>query len=309
MESLTYVLNEQEIDLAAKVLGAGREGITNLTVLKKGMTNRSVLLSCKGKKYIMRVPGKGTDRLINREEEAEVYKRIRGKSICDNILYIDPDCGYKITEYMEGARTCDPHDWQDVCRCMRKLRQFHELKLTVGHTFDLFRMIDFYELLRGNTPSMYSDYEETKKNVQSLGTFVDRQKKQQVLTHIDAVPDNFLIISGGEGKEEIRLIDWEYAGMQDPHLDIAMFCVYAMYGKKQADDLIRAYFTEGFGEDIKIKIYCYIAICGLLWSNWCEYKRLLGVEFGEYAFRQYQFAREFYLLAVSEMKKLDGGRK
>ena len=23
------------------------------------------------------------------------------------------------------------------------------------------------------------------------------------------------------------------------------------------------------------------AVCGLLWSNWCEYKRKLGVDFGE----------------------------
>ena len=37
------------------------------------------------------------------------------------------------------------------------------------------------------------------------------------------------------GKEEIRLIDWEYAGMQDPHVDIAMFCIYSLYKKEQVD--------------------------------------------------------------------------
>ena len=37
--------------------------------------------------------------------------------------------------------------------------------------------------------------------------------------------------------EEIRLIDWEYAAMQDPHLDIAMFAIYSMYNKKQIENL------------------------------------------------------------------------
>lgn len=82
-----------------------------------------------------------------------------------------------------------------------------------------------------------------------------------------AVPDNFLFIEKN-GEEEIRLIDWEYAGMQDPHVDIAMFAVYAMYDREQVDALIDAYFPEGCKNEIRIKIYCYIAACGLLWSNW-----------------------------------------
>jgi len=41
------------------------------------------------------------------------------------------------------------------------------------------------------------------------------------------VPDNFLFVEK-DGKEEIRLIDWEYAGMQDPHVDVAMFCIYSL---------------------------------------------------------------------------------
>lgn len=55
---------------------------------------------------------------------------------------------------------------------------------------------------------------------------------------------------------------------------------------------------------IRIKIYCYIAICGLLWSNWCEYKHTLGVEFGEYALAQYAFAKDYYDIVVEEMGEL-----
>lgn len=46
-------------------------------------------------------------------------------------------------------------------------------------------------------------------------------------------------------KDRIALIDWEYAGMQDTDVDLAMFIIYSMYGKEQADALIDAYYTEG----------------------------------------------------------------
>ena len=121
------------------------------------------------------------------------------------------------------------------------------------------------------------------------------------MTHIDAVPDNFLF-DLENGQEKLYLIDWEYAGMQDPHVDIAMFCIYAMYDRKRIDQTIDFYFGEGTDRSIRTKIYCYIAVCGLLWSNWCEYKRTLGVEFGEYSLRQYRYAKEYYEIATSERK-------
>ena len=135
--------------------------------------------------------------------------------------------------------------------------------------------------------------------------FIEQHAEKKVLTHIDAVPDNFLFVKSADGKETIRLIDWEYAGMQDPHVDIAMFCIYSLYDKAQVDNLIQAYFYDGCSETTKLKIYCYISACGLLWSNWCEYKRNLGVEFGEYSLRQYRFAKEYYQIVQEELKKVE----
>ena len=77
--------------------------------------------------------------------------------------------------------------------------------------------------------------------------------QKKVLTHIDAVPDNFLFVTDDQGQEDIRLIDWEYAGMQDPHVDIAMFAIYSLYNKEQIDELIRMYFTEGCNKETRLK--------------------------------------------------------
>ena len=72
------------------------------------MTNRSFLFSCRGEKYIMRIPGEGTGRLINRREEAAVYGLIRGKGLSEDVLYINPDSGYKISR-------CHPSISRTVC--------------------------------------------------------------------------------------------------------------------------------------------------------------------------------------------------
>lgn len=295
-------LKSDALDTIASVFHVKQEDVVNIAVLKKGMTNRSFLFSVHGDKYIMRIPGEGTDKLINRTQEAEVFRTISGLGLCDDPVYINPENGYKITKFLEGVRVCDANSVPDLKCCMDKLRTFHQMHLSVSHTFDIFHQIEFYEDLWDGNPSMYKDYKTTKANVLSLKPFVDSLEKEWSLTHIDAVCDNFLFYKpDGEEKECLQLTDWEYSGMQDPHVDIAMFCIYSLYNKKQVDRLIDLYFQNKCDKVTRAKIYAYIAMCGLLWSNWCEFKRNLGVEFGEYALRQYRFAKDYYRFAIKEL--------
>lgn len=301
IDSDSNQLKSDALQVICNALHVKQDDITDITVLKKGMTNRSFLFSANQKKYIMRIPGEGTDQLINRSEEAAVYQTINGQGICDDIAYINPNNGYKITEFLEGARVCDPLNVEDLKACMKKLKAFHDLDLQVGHTFDIYGQIEFYEKLWDGAPSIYGDYIKTKEKVLSLKSFIEKHVDRTCLTHIDAVPDNFLFVG-----DDLRLIDWEYAGMQDPHVDIAMFCIYSLYNKRQVDRLINIYFAGKCAPETKTKIYCYIAACGLLWSNWCEYKRSLGIEFREYSLRQYRYAKDYYKIAVEEMEKSGG---
>lgn len=287
---------------AANALECRLEDIKEIEVLKKGMTNRSFQFSCKGKRYIMRVPGEGTDLLINRRQEYEVYQAIKDLHLSDTIRYFDPESGCKLTEFEEGARCCDGENPEDVKKCMKVLRKFHTSGLKVNHRFDIFEKIEFYEKLWEGKPSCYRDYADTKKKVYELKKYIDSQPKNWVLSHIDSVQDNFLIKDKGEN-ERIILIDWEYAGMQDSDVDIAMFAIYSMYDKEQVDALIDAYYTEGCSLEVRLKVYCYIAACGFLWSNWCEFKRHQGVEFGEYSLRQYRYAKEYYRYVMDALSR------
>ena len=292
-------LQTDAISIIQECFNVEVDEIKNITVLKKGMTNRSFLFECQNQKYIMRIPGEGTDHLINRKEEADVYQALENRQICDDVLYMNPENGYKITAYLEDATNCDAENWAEVEACMTKLREFHELNLTVDHRFDIFGQIDFYESLWNGEKSYFKDYEKTKAAIFELKNWIDTLDKTETLVHIDAVPDNFLFTKNG-----IRIIDWEYAGMQDPHVDIAMFCIYSLYSKEQVDRLIDLYFKGEVSPMIRTKIYAYIASAGLLWSNWCEYKRSLGIDFGEYSLCQYRYAKEYSKLVLSTLEEL-----
>ena len=301
--NILHLLKKDEILAITGALHCRDNEIKDITVLNKGMTNRSFMFTVSGRTYIMRIPGEGTDQLINREQEAAVFRAISKKGLCDDPVWIDPANGYKITRYLENVRVCDTANREDLKRCMAKLREFHAMKIRVEHSFDLFGQIEFYESLWNGKESAYQDYRLTKEHVFSLREYIDSAEKECCLTHIDAVCDNFLFYTPhGEEEEQLQLTDWEYAGMQDPHVDIAMFCIYSLFSKEQCDELIDLYFEGTCGQETRSKIYCYIAACGLLWSNWCEYKRQLGIEFGEYSFRQYRYAKEFYSYAVRNQK-------
>ena len=59
------------MQLVAHVFNVKEEAIHNIRCLKSGMTNQSFLFELDGKHYICRIPGPGTELLINRKEEAE----------------------------------------------------------------------------------------------------------------------------------------------------------------------------------------------------------------------------------------------
>ena len=293
-------LNIIEINTICSVFDVNRSNIKNIVQLKKGMTNKSFIFSIFDKKYIMRVPGVGTDKFIDRENEYCVYKVIKNFNLSDEVIYIDSQMGYKITKYITGARTCDSNSYDDLKICMKKLKELHNLNLKVKHEFKILEEINKYERFF-NGVSMYKDYINVKNNIIKLNDFVRKIPKKMVLSHVDSIADNFLI----DGNK-VYLIDWEYSAMCDPHIDLAMFCIYSYFDLNKINEIIDIYFENKCEQLIRVKIYCYVAMCGLLWSNWCEYKMRLGVNFGEYSVIQYRYAKKFYKIACEEINKLEG---
>lgn len=79
LDSSAKHLKSDIVNLIAQVFCTETEEIKDIEVLKKGMTNRSFQFVYRNKKYIMRIPGEGTDCLIDRRQEYEVYSAIKKK--------------------------------------------------------------------------------------------------------------------------------------------------------------------------------------------------------------------------------------
>lgn len=304
LDSGSTHLKNDAIEIIEDILKVNKKDIHNIHTLKKGMTNRSFIFTVNNKRYIMRIPGEGTDKLIDRKEEYDVYQRVKKEPYTETILYLNPDSGYKISEFLENTRNSDANNIQDVKESMNVLRKFHSQNYQVDHTFDIWKQIDFYESLR-KTASAYRDYEEIKDRVLKLKPFIDDNVTKWSLCHIDANYDNFLI----DQNNNVFLIDWEYAGMQDPDLDIAMYAIYAVYTKEKIDQLINIYYENKVSNNLRYKIYAYVAVGGLLWSNWCEYKQSLGLDFGEYSLAQYRYAKEYSKLVLNYLEKKNDKNK
>lgn len=274
--------------------------IVNIKCLKAGMTNKSFLFSIGEDSYIFRIPGPGSDLLINRQQEKLVYDSIAPLSLSDQIFYFDGKTGYKISRFYENSRNCDASDWSDVSACMKVLRQFHHSGLTVPHIFSLRERIDFYENLCMHPYCIrFEDYAEVRKKINELLDLVDCINPPKTLSHLDSVQSNFLILPD----HTIKLIDWEYAGMCDCLTDIAMFAIYSYYSEEQLIKLIEYYFERPAEKEELLRIYSYVSLGGFLWALWTEYKSSLGEEFGDYGIKMYRYAKDYYK-KVMQIKKI-----
>ena len=288
--------NNAAMELVAGVLHIPESEVTDLKCLKTGMTNKSFLFKARERSYICRIPGPGTDLLINRAQEKAVYDAIKSLGISEHVIYMSGDTGYKISEFYEGARNGDPRSWQDVARCML-VHRLHNSGIQVDHSFDMRERIDFYEsICKGYEKNLFEDYDHVRGHMNTLLKRLDRLDRKKTLCHIDSVCDNFLFLPDGG----IRLIDWEYAGMCDPMIDVSMAAIYSYYNEEEAEKLLAIYCSGNISAEDRFVYYSYIALGGFLWCLWAVYKSSIGEEFGEYTLIMYRYAKEYYKKIVTD---------
>ncbi len=287
--------NSAAMEVISDVLHIQEAEIRDIRCLKTGMTNKSFFFRAQGKSYICRIPGPGTELLINRRQEKAVYDAVKALGITEHVVYMNGDTGYKLSLYYEGARTSDPCSWEDVTRCMALIRRLHNSFLRVTHSFDIRERITFYETLcSGYERQLFEDYSQIRAQMNRLFDSLDCLNRPKVLCHIDSVCDNFLFLPDGS----LRLIDWEYSGMCDPIIDVSMCAIYSYYDEAQTDHLLSVYLEREAEPEERFVYYAHVALGGFLWCLWAVYKETVGEEFGEYTISMYRYAKNYYKKAL-----------
>lgn len=283
--------DNKALELVSEVFQVPESDIYDIRCLKSGMTNKSFLFQVKNQHYICRIPGPGTELLINRMEEAAVYDTIRPLDLSEHIIYMNGRTGYKISEYYEGVRNAQADNWDDIAACMKALHRLHDSDLTVSHSFDIRERILFYErLCTAHGGTLFEDYETVRGWMMELMDRLDCLNRPKGLAHIDSNTDNFLMLPDGS----VRLIDWEYSGMCDTLIDISMCALYSYFDDAAVEKLMDIYLGHPATEEERLVIYSYMALGGFLWALWAIYKASLGEEFGEYTLIMYRYAKRYY---------------
>lgn len=256
-----------------------------------GMTNKNYKVNIQNKNYILRMPGAGTEEMINRVEEKANLKLAHELNLDTKTLYFDEITGVKISEFIENAETLNANTAkreENMRLTSSILRKLHNSGVHFNNIFNVFDKINHYEnLLKKADGKNFDDYYEVKERVMHLQEILEKLDVEHKSCHNDCVPENF--VKGGS--ERIYLIDWEYSGMNDPMWDLAAHSIECSFSEDD-EELYLHYYFEGVPEEKYLKRILIYKICqDLLWSIWTNIKEAKGDNFGTYGIDRYNRAK------------------
>ena len=258
-----------------------------------GLTNHSYSVLMQDGKYVFRLPGEGTEQLINRHDEKVSTELACDLQVDAKLVFFDEDKGVKISEYVEQAETMSPEKMREHRQLVDAARLFHTLHTCAKDTkvrFEVFEMAEGYEkFIAQNGVSFYEDYRQVRADVMALKKKVDGLCAQKVPCHNDPLCENWV-----RGTERLYLIDWEYAGMNDPMWDLADLSIEAEYTAEMDADLLAAYFDRSPETDEVLRFQANKIFLDFLWSLWGKTRVPFdGEEMEQYARDRYERMKKY----------------
>lgn len=270
-EKISSLLSQEEEVLSVEQLG--------------GMTNQNYLVKTTNKQYIVKFFGKGTEKLINRQDEKYNLELLKDLDLDVKNYLFDIEAGIKVNEYIESAITLDATSIKTKFDKIAPILQtIHASGKELRGEFAPFEEIKKYEsLIEEKIP--YANYEAVREEVFSLEKRLADLGVDRKSCHIDLVPENF--IESPQGR--LYLIDWEYSSMNDPMWDLAALFLESEFTRQEEEDFLSHYESEQTPVS-REKIAIYKILQDAIWSLWTVYKEEQGADFGDYGVSRYQRA-------------------
>ena len=210
--------------------------------LDGGITNRNYRVTLDGESFVVRAPGENTELLgIDRAHEHEAARQAAALGIGPEVVaFVEPE-GSLVTRFVVGA-AAEP----GALRAQPWLGEVAAL-LRVAHggppiaaVFDWYRVPqDYAATARAHGVDVPPAYDRAMAVAGRVRAAFAVGPEAPCPCHNDLLAANFLVAAGDAG---LRLVDWEYAGMNDRYFDLGNF---AVNNELDADDevaLVEAYF-------------------------------------------------------------------
>jgi thiamine kinase-like enzyme len=210
---------------------------TRVTALSGGITNRNYRVDVDGSSFVLRVGGNdtgllGIDRAVEHAASLVAASVEVGPEVVD---FVEPE-GWLVTRFIAG-RPVPPEEIRTpggITRVAAVLRKIHGAHAIPGR-FDAHEVVEEYRreaVARGVTiPPEFAAAQAASERIRDA-----RGPQPLVTCHNDLLNANFL----DDG--EIRIVDWEYAGMGDRYFDLANLSVNHEFGLEEDRLLLAAYF-------------------------------------------------------------------
>lgn len=264
-----------------------------------GMSNKNFRVDFEGKSYVLRVPGPGSEGMVERSNEE--FNAIEGCKMGVNpmIRYFNAKTGVKLADYIHNAETlnCATIQRHDNLRKIADIyKKIHGSHVRLKNEFCVFQEIEKYDkLIAKHGAQMYEGWDEFKPQVLALESRMNDLGVEICPCHDDAVPENFIKAEDGT----IYLIDWEYSGMNDPMADFAALFVESDFPVETREYFLSKYYDGMIPANTEEHILCYEILWDTLWAQWTVIKEASGEDFGSYGIDRYNRAK----LNMKKLKK------
>ena len=207
----SFPSSDDSVERRIKALRFWRN-VPRLTLIEDGRTNTNFRADDLDVSYFVRCGEDLPHHFVFRQNEAAAVRLAAKIGIAPEVHYASD--GYMITDFIlgQGLRLGVGIDPQLMEMIARLLRRLHEFTATgIENSFDLGQILNGYLARLGPTLS--------SPVVQSVKDILGRMPvlHSQCLVHGDLVPNNFI-----HDGQRLWLIDWEYAGLGHPAVDLAM---------------------------------------------------------------------------------------
>jgi thiamine kinase-like enzyme len=210
--------------------------------LAGGITNRNYRVTLDGESFVVRAPGENTDRLgIDRHHEVEAARQAAALGVGPEVVaFVEPE-GAIVTRFLigtapgAGALRTEPL----LGEAAALLRVVHGGP-PITAVFDWYRAPqDYAATARAHGGVPPAAYEPALAVAERVRRALAASPEPVCPCHNDLLEANFLWSSDG-----LRLVDWEYAGMNDRYFDLGNFAVNNGLDADGEVAFVREYFGE-----------------------------------------------------------------
>lgn len=248
-----------------------------------GMTNKNYLIKTLNGKFVVRIPGVGTEQLIDRE--IEYFNTYVSSSLKIDVepVYFCKLTGLKITPYIKNAETLNEKTIRYYLdKCMSKLLSLHQSECKFKSLFLIDDEIKKYSN-KVNNLNFYSGLLDLKPALDMLISDYSKLKVEMVSCHNDTVAENFI-----KSNDNIYIIDWEYSSLNDPMWDLAALFLESNFSEDEIAISLGFYFKRELTQVELFRLHCCFIFQDYLWTLWTIVKCESGIDYFDYGLTRFK---------------------